>query len=329
MLVLRLPRFDEEGEFYRAHRATSPVYPSFLHYYEEGLPFARYLEILGDREAGIGLPGDQVPSTILFGFVEQRIVGRVSIRHHLNPRWVRSGGHIGYVVVPEFRRRGYATAMLLRSLELARDRFGLLHVLVTCDADNLASKRTIEKCGGVLEDVYAGPDVDTPTCRYWIDTTPAAAEDPLTGRTSQVGRFLVDLIQWVADRPDIVAAGLLGSYARGDARPDSDVDIMLLTGDPRRYLVDQRWVADLGEVADHHVEPHGRVTSVRARYADGLEVEYDVVPEEWAALPPDEGTERVVTSGMRVLFERTPTLSRLLSARPERASRLPCQGPMR
>ena len=43
-LILRLPREDEEDEFLRVHRATSPAYPSFLHYYQEGMPFRRYLE---------------------------------------------------------------------------------------------------------------------------------------------------------------------------------------------------------------------------------------------------------------------------------------------
>jgi len=43
---------------------------------------------------------------------------------------------------------------------------GLDRVLVTCDDTNLASARTIEKAGGVLEDVR-----DTElgrTRRYWI-----------------------------------------------------------------------------------------------------------------------------------------------------------------
>jgi len=53
-----------------------------------------------------------VPSTFLFAFDASRIIGRVSIRHELNEFLLRVGGHIGYVVVPEFRRQGYATAIL-------------------------------------------------------------------------------------------------------------------------------------------------------------------------------------------------------------------------
>jgi predicted acetyltransferase len=89
----------------RAHRATSPEWPTFLHYYEEGMPFARYLEILEQRARGEHVPPDQVPSTFLFAFDGPRIIGRVTIRHELNESLLRTGGHIGYVAVPEFRRR--------------------------------------------------------------------------------------------------------------------------------------------------------------------------------------------------------------------------------
>ena len=168
-LLLRVPRDDEEGEFLRAHHATSPEVPSFLHYYTEGMPFRRYLEVLAEQERGVNLPPDHVPSTFLFAFVGSRIVGRVSIRHSLNAFLHRMGGHIGYVVVPEFRRRGYATEMLRRSIEIARVRLGIARILVTCDDNNIGSIRTIEKNGGVLENVVSGPDLITPKRRYWID----------------------------------------------------------------------------------------------------------------------------------------------------------------
>jgi predicted acetyltransferase len=168
-LELRLPRISEEQELLRAHRATSPEWPTFLHYYEEGMPFPRYLEILEERSRGEHVPPDQVPSTFLFAFDGPRIVGRVTIRHWLNESLLRLGGHIGYVVVPEFRRRGYATEMLRQSLAILRQRFGLSRVLVTCDDNNVGSIRTIENNGGVLENVVTGPELEVPKRRYWID----------------------------------------------------------------------------------------------------------------------------------------------------------------
>ena len=152
----------------RAHRATSPEVPNFLHYYEEGMPFSRYLEILDEQERGANLPSSLVPSTFLFAFKGQRIVGRVAIRHRLNDFLSRIGGHIGYVVVPEFRRQGHATTILRMALQIAHDKLGLGRVLVTCDDDNIGSIRTIENNGGVLENVVTGLDLDKPKRRYWI-----------------------------------------------------------------------------------------------------------------------------------------------------------------
>ena len=170
-LVLRVPRLSEEAEFLRAHRATSPSVPNFLHHYEEGMSFRRYLEVLAEQERGENLPANRVPSTFLFAFAGTSIVGRVAIRHSLNPDLERVGGHIGYVVVPEYRRQGYATAILRQSLQIAREKLGLTRVLVTCDDDNVGSIKTIEKNGGVLESIVTDPDGDRPKRRYWIDTT--------------------------------------------------------------------------------------------------------------------------------------------------------------
>ena len=75
------------------------------------------------------------------------------------------GGHIGYSVRPSQRRKGYATEMLRLVLEEAR-RLGLKQVLVTCDAANEASRRTIRTNGGVLDGAIA--EAGRLTQRYWI-----------------------------------------------------------------------------------------------------------------------------------------------------------------
>ena len=179
--ILRLPRENEEEEFLRAHRAASPEFPSFLHYYVEGMPFRRYLEVLREQARGENLPPNHVPSTFLFAFVGRRIVGRVSIRHALNAFLESVGGHIGYAVVPEFRRRGLATSILRQAVEIARDQLGIPRVLVTCDDDNIGSIRTIEKNGGVLENVVRLPDLPKPKRRYWIETSASDGRPPRAG----------------------------------------------------------------------------------------------------------------------------------------------------
>ena len=60
--------------------------------------------------------------------------------------------------------------MLHLSLQIAREKcHGAHRVLVTCDDDNVGSIRTIEKNGGVLENVVSGQDLDRPKRRYWIE----------------------------------------------------------------------------------------------------------------------------------------------------------------
>jgi predicted acetyltransferase len=59
--------------------------------------------------------------------------------------------------------------LLVSHLLIARDKCGLHRILVTCDDDNIGSIRTIEKNGGILENVVDGPDLDKPIRRYWIE----------------------------------------------------------------------------------------------------------------------------------------------------------------
>jgi predicted acetyltransferase len=119
----------------------------------------------GER-LGHALPEGWVASTFLLAVVAEDVVGRVSVRHQLNPFLLAEGGHIGYGVRPAFRRWGYGSSILRQSLLVATS-VGLTRVLVTCDDDNAASARIIEGAGGRLENVV-GPDGQR-KCRYWID----------------------------------------------------------------------------------------------------------------------------------------------------------------
>ena len=93
------------------------------------------------------------------------MVGFLALRHALTAWLLEEGGHIGYSVRPSRRGQGHATRALglavRRSAELGLDR-----VLLTCDEDNVASARTIERNGGVYEDTRNGKR------RYWIATEP-------------------------------------------------------------------------------------------------------------------------------------------------------------
>jgi predicted acetyltransferase len=134
------------------------------------MSFPRYLQVLEEQEHGINLPVNFVPSSFLFAFAGRRIVGRASIRHRLAETRGHINGHIGYVVLPEFRGRGYGAEILRLSLNFARQKLGIERALLTCDDDNISSRKVIEKCGGVLENIVTAPDLRVPKRRYWIDT---------------------------------------------------------------------------------------------------------------------------------------------------------------
>jgi len=136
----------------------------------------------------------------------------------------------------------------------------------------------------------------------------ASTADPAL--VDSVNPFLDEFTAWAAAQSDIVAVALVGSYARNAATETSDIDLVLIASQPGRYLQDVAWTRQFGQVRQHQVEDYGKVTSIRVWYADGREVEYGITDEGWAALPLDEGTHRVISDGMRVLFERTPILSR-------------------
>lgn len=169
MLIIRRLETNDEVPFIVAIERTRASDPNFAFYYDPSIPFADYIFGLEEKERGIGLPDGHVPGTLLFGFVGEEIVGRVSIRHQLNPFLETIGGHIGYVTVPEFRRCGYATEMLRQALPIAKN-LGLTEVLLTCDEGNTGSQKTIERCGGVYENTLDGRESgkDVRKRRYWI-----------------------------------------------------------------------------------------------------------------------------------------------------------------
>lgn len=125
----------------------------------------------------------------------------------------------------------------------------------------------------------------------------------------RVRRFLDEFTRWASVQEDIRAAALVGSYARDAATEISDVDLVILADRPEKYLEDTEWLRRFGTVQRQQVEDYGLLTSIRVWYSDGLEVEYGLTGQRWAAHPLDAGTRRVMADGMRILFERGGLLS--------------------
>lgn len=144
-----------------------------------------------------------------------------------------------------------------------------------------------------------------------------AIQEPNTlslDRVAEVDEIIGRVTRWAAHRPDVVGLLLAGSYARNAARPDSDIDFVLLTTDEVRY-VDNTWAHELAIGDLIRVQSWGAVTERRFRTASGLEVEINIGSPGWASIDPlDAGTRRVVTDGARALHDPTGALDSLIHA---------------
>jgi len=102
---------------------------------------------------------------------------------------------------------------------------------------------------------------------------------------------------------DVVGVALVGSYARNAATEESDVDLVILTVDVTKYFQSKEWLSLFGEVEESRVENWGRVETIRAFYEDAFEIEYNFSAPNWADVPVDSGTRRVVSNGMKILYD--------------------------
>lgn len=118
--------------------------------------------------------------------------------------------------------------------------------------------------------------------------------------------------QWASQDANIAAIALVGSYARGEAKDDSDVDLLVLTHrtfDP--YFQNQAWLNRFGEPQDWMFEDYGAARSVRADFEWG-EVEFCFATVLWASVPLDEGSRRVLSGGAEIWVDHDGSFSNAL-----------------
>ncbi len=132
---------------------------------------------------------------------------------------------------------------------------------------------------------------------------------------SMTDELLRAVTEWAGQHNEIVAVALVGSHAGGEATPESDVDLIILTGDLHSQLGDRSWLAEFGQVLSVALEQWGVVASLRVQYRDGPEVEFGIAPARWAWTDPvDRGTREVVRRGMRILYDPNEVLRALADA---------------
>jgi uncharacterized protein len=120
---------------------------------------------------------------------------------------------------------------------------------------------------------------------------------------------------------DIRGVALVGSHARGTARPDSDIDLIVLAERPSDFRADASWLGMIDwsqaatQVETWQDKDYGAVWSRHVLLATQLELEISFAPPSWASVMPlDAGTRQVVAEGCRVLHDPDGLLAELCSA---------------
>ena len=124
--------------------------------------YKQALPRLVEKSEGINLPEGNVPQTIYWMYIDNRPVAYGKLRHKLNDKLLEYGGHIGYIVRPCERGKGYGKLFLSELKKIAALK-GIDRLLITCDDTNSRSRVVIENNGGILENIKDG------VCRYWIE----------------------------------------------------------------------------------------------------------------------------------------------------------------
>lgn len=130
------------------------------------------------------------------------------------------------------------------------------------------------------------------------------------------------VVDWAKAQPTIQAVAVVGSHARGTARPDSDIDLVLLTTNPKAFRADAAWLGAIkwnttgAQPMKWDDEDYGELWSRRLWLEpNGGEVEFGFASPSWADVNPVEpGTGRVIADGCRILHDPEKILSRLCVA---------------
>ncbi|MBR6705075.1 MAG: GNAT family N-acetyltransferase [Clostridia bacterium] len=107
----------------------------------------RVLPELISHEHPVHMPDWFVPETYYYLWDDNSLVGEFRIRHRLTDALRTGAGHIGYSIRKNERGKGYGTAGLRLTLEIARSIIPEEEVYLRVNKDNIASQKVMLKNG--------------------------------------------------------------------------------------------------------------------------------------------------------------------------------------
>ena len=117
-----------------------------------------------------------------------------------------------------------------------------------------------------------------------------------------------------------MALALAGSWARGTARPDSDLDLLVLAHNPEQYRTGPHWLDQIAlpppfRVLSSKWVAYGVVWSCHVALNPAGEIELGFGALNWASTDPvDAGSRGVIRDGFRVIVDKDGSLQRVVEA---------------
>ncbi|MCG9642345.1 GNAT family N-acetyltransferase [Vibrio sp. Isolate34] len=112
------------------------------------------------------LPEGWTPASTYFCIESEQILGVIRVRHGTSEYIHDVIGHIGYETLPQARGRGIASHML----SWVQRHILIESAIITCDCDNVASQKVIERCGGQFLNTFYSEQDQQEVLRYQLDS---------------------------------------------------------------------------------------------------------------------------------------------------------------
>ena len=120
-------------------------FPNFIEDYIE-----KTLPALISYEHPVDMPDWFVPETYYYLWDEDCLVGEFRIRHHLTEALKNGAGHIGYSIRKEKRGKGYGTAGLKLTIQIAKDIVLEEEIYLRVNKDNIPSQKVMLNNGAYI-----------------------------------------------------------------------------------------------------------------------------------------------------------------------------------
>jgi predicted nucleotidyltransferase len=127
--------------------------------------------------------------------------------------------------------------------------------------------------------------------------------DSMAQRSREVEDLLRNVATWAAGQSLVHAVLLVGSWARGAASLQSDLDLIILSDTPGEFIEHDGWWLFARDAILIRKQAWGIVQERRLRLASTLEVELDIALTSWLRTPLDPGTRAVLSDGVRALYD--------------------------